>query len=81
MIFVKPVRHTFQSYSRGLVGIEDTSIFCLAFPNTVAGFPAAIFTRVLQRIAVGIGISNLLQTFIYGVFKFLILRFNEEDTT
>ena len=40
VIFVIPVRHTFQSYSQG---INNTSIFCLVFPSIAAGFPAAIY--------------------------------------
>ena len=40
--------HTFQSYSHRFVGIDNTSIFGLVFPNIAAGFTAAIqwcFTR------------------------------------
>ena len=42
VIFVIPVRHTFQSYPYRFVGIDNTSIFGLAFLNTPAGLTAAI---------------------------------------
>ena len=80
VIFVIPVRHTFQSYPHRFVGIDITSIFGLAFPNIAAGFSAAICC-VSQSIAAGIGNSNFLRAFFHGVFKFFIIRFNEEDTT
>ena len=75
-----PVRYTFQSYPRRFVGIENTSIFGLAFPNIASGFPAAII-GVLQGIAARIGISNFLRAFFHGVFKFFIIWFNAEDIT
>ena len=39
------------------------------------------FTGVLQGIAAGIWISNILQAFFTGMFKLFIIWFNEEDTT
>ena len=38
-----PLRYTFQSYSDRFVDIDNTSIFGVAFPNTAAGFAAAIY--------------------------------------
>ena len=43
MIFVIPMRHTFQSYSHRFVDIDNTSKFGLVFPNITAGFPAAMY--------------------------------------
>ena len=62
MIFVIPVRHTFQSFSHRFVGIVNTSIIGLVFPDTAAGF-LAHFTGVLQGVAAGIGTSNFLRAF------------------
>ena len=39
------------------------------------------FTGVLQGIAAGIGISNLLRAILMVCLKFFIIWFNEEDTT
>ena len=61
VIFVIPVRHTFQSYSHGFVGIDNTSVFCLAFPNVAVGFPTAFYRYFLQGLAAGIGTSNFLR--------------------
>ena len=43
VIFVLPVRHTFQSYSHRFVGIDNTSIFGLVFPNIATSFLVAIY--------------------------------------
>ena len=43
VIFVIPVRHTFQSYPQSFVDIDNTSTFGLFLPNTAASFPAAIY--------------------------------------
>ena len=42
MIFVIPVRHAFQSYPHSFVGIDNTSIFGLAFPQIAASFSSAM---------------------------------------
>ena len=52
-----PVRSSFLSSSRGLVSFDNTSMFCLAFPNTAVGSPPLLI-GVLQGIAAGIGIPN-----------------------
>ena len=38
VIFVIPVRHTFQSYSQRFVGIDNTSIFGLELPKNCGRF-------------------------------------------
>ena len=47
------------SLSRTFVGINNTSIFCLVFPNIAVGFPL-LFIGIWQGIAAGIGTSNFL---------------------
>ena len=37
------IRNSFQSNSRGLVSFDNTSMFCLAFPNTAVGFTTAVY--------------------------------------
>ena len=80
MIFVIPVRHTFQSYSHRFVGIDNTSIFGLVFP-ILRQASSRQFVGVLQGIAAGTGISNFLRTLFHDVLEVLILWFNEEDTS
>ena len=43
VIFVIPVRYSFESYSHSFVGINNTSILGLVFPNIAASCPAAIY--------------------------------------
>ena len=80
VIFVIPVRHTFQSYSHSFVGTNNTSTFGLAFPNTAAGFSAAIywcFTRHCcwhRNFQLSTSVSH-------GVFEFFIPWINEMNTT
>ena len=49
VIFMIPVQHTFQSYCHNFVNFDNTSIFGLVFPNSAAGFPAAIFKCSTQH--------------------------------
>ena len=62
-----PSRYSFQSYSHRFIGIDNPSIFGLAFSNTAAGFPRQ-FTGVLKSFAAGIGISNFLRAFLMVCF-------------
>ena len=78
VIFVIPVRHTFQSYSHRFVG--STIQAYLLFPILRQVSPRQ-FTCVLQGIAAGIGISNFLPAFFDDVPEFFTIFFNEEDTT
>ena len=48
VIFVIPLRYSFQSYPHRFVGINNTSIFGLAFPITAAGLPRQ-FYRCFKR--------------------------------
>ena len=62
VILMKLVSSSFESRSRAFVGINNTSIFGLAFPNIAVGFPL-LFVGVLPGIAAGIGTSNFLRAF------------------
>ena len=80
VIFVIPVRHTFQSYSHSFVGIDNTRIFGLAFPNTAAGFSAAIYW-CFTRHCCWYRNSQLPAAVFHDVLEVLVLRSTEEDTT
>ena len=43
VILMRCVYRSFYPWSRALVGINNTSIFCLAFPNTAVGFSTALY--------------------------------------
>ena len=79
VIFVIPVRYTFQSYSHSFVGIDNTSIFGLVFPNTAAGFPAAIYW-CFTRHCCGHRNFKLSTRVFHGVCNFFIIWLKEEDT-
>ena len=51
---------SFQPWSRAFVGINNTSVFCHAFPNIAVGSPL-LFIGLLQGIAAGIGTPNFLR--------------------
>ena len=53
---------SFWPWSRVFVGIDNTSVFCLAFPKIKVGFSPLLFIGILQGIAAGIGTSNFLRT-------------------
>ena len=59
VILMRFVSSSFQPWSRALVGINNTSVFCLAFSN-IAVSPL-LFIGILQGIAAGIGTSNFLR--------------------
>ena len=78
MIFVILLRYTFQSDSHRVVGIDNTSIFGLAFPNTGAGFTAAIYW-CFKRHCCWHRNFQLSTIFFHGMFELFIIWFNEED--
>ena len=80
MTFVILVRHTFQSYSHRFVGIDNTTILGLVFPNIAAGFTAATYWCFTKHCCWHRNFQ-LSTSVCHGVFKFFITRFNEEDTT
>ena len=43
------VSSSFQPWSRAFVGINNTSVFCLAFPNIAVGFSTALFRYVARH--------------------------------
>ena len=61
MILVMFVYCSFKPWSRAFVGINNTSIFCLAFSQFCGGVSPLLFIGILQRIAAGIGTSNFLR--------------------
>ena len=69
----------FQSYPHSPVGIDNTSIFGLAFPNT-AGFSAAIYWCFTRHCCWHRKFQFSTSIFDDGS-EFFILRFHEEDTT
>ena len=60
VILMRFVSSSFLPWSRAFVGINNTSVFCLAFPNIAGGSPL-LFIGILQGIAAGIGTSNFLR--------------------
>ena len=60
MILVRFVNRNFKPWSCALIGISNTSYFCLAFPNIAVDFSTALY-RILQGIAAGIGTSDFLR--------------------
>ena len=60
MILVMFLYCSFQPWSRDFVGINNTSIFCLAFHQLRWASPL-LFIGILQGIAAGIGTSNFLR--------------------
>ena len=55
------VSSSFQTRSRALVGINNISVFCLAFPNIAFRASPLLFIGILQDIAAGIGTFNFLR--------------------
>ena len=43
VILMRFVSSSFQPWSRAFVGIDNTSVFCLAFPNIAVGFFTALY--------------------------------------
>ena len=80
VIFVIPVCYTVQSYSDRFVGIDNTSVFGLVFPNTSAAFSAAVYWG-FKRHCCWHPYFQLSTSVFHGVFEFFIFWFNEEDTT
>ena len=80
VIFVIPVRHTFQSYPREFGGIDNTSIVGLVFPNIAAGFSTAIYWCFTRHCCWHRNFQ-LSTSIFHGMFKFFIIWFNEENTT
>ena len=37
------VSSSFQPWSRAFVDVDNTSVFCIAFPNIAVGFPTALY--------------------------------------
>ena len=60
VILMRFVSSSFEPWSRAFVGINNTSVFCLAFPNVALVSPLLI-VGFLQGIAAGIGTSNFLR--------------------
>ena len=80
VIFVIPVRHAFQSYPHSFVGIDNTSIFGLVFPNTAAGFHRAYSLVFYKASLLASELPTFYERFFHGVFEFFIIWVNEEDS-
>ena len=72
MIQMRCVHSSLDPQSGALVGINNTSVFCLAFPKIAVGL-STVFIGIVQGIAAGIGTSNFLQTA-------LIMSFNSSSS-
>ena len=61
VILMRLVSSSSKPWSRAFVGINNTSVFCRAFPNIAVGFSTALDRSFLQGIAVRFGASNFLR--------------------
>ena len=43
VILMRFVSNSFSPWSRAFVGINNTSVYCLAFPNSAVGFTTALY--------------------------------------
>ena len=61
VILMRFVSSCFKPWSRAFVGVNNTSVFCLAFPKKLRWASPLLFIGILQSIAAGIGTSNFLR--------------------
>ena len=64
VFFMIPLRYTFQSYSHRFVGIDNTSIFGIVFPNTAAGFSTAMYWCFYKALLVASEIPTFYEHFL-----------------
>ena len=71
------VSSSFQPWSRAVVGVNNTSVFCLAFPNIAVSFPTALY-RYFARHRCWHRNFQLSTSGFHCGLQFFVVWFNEE---
>ena len=81
VIFITPVRSSFQSNSHGFVSFKNKSTFCLVSSNSAASFPATSAQWSFAKHCCWHRNFQLSTSILHCILKFLVFRINEVNTT